>query len=164
MTPRPDFLRPVRSPQRLTYLVCATALAVLAVALLDATDAWTARRAASAARAMRAVASTPRTTAPTETARAWRAAEARLARPWAGTFEALESAPRHGVSWLAMDIDERGRVRLEGLSPDAGAALAVAAALRRTGAWTDVLVTRIDKAGDGGRRFTITATAHEGAG
>ncbi len=158
MTPQPDFLRPVRGPHRLAWLACATAVAVLGVATLDAWEAWeTLQAPPPRARALPAVLA-PAPAAP-ETRRSLEQALARLARPWAEDFAALDAIRTPGVAWLALEIGDNGRLRLQGVAADTGAAIAAADALRRQGHWREVLLGRMDSAAGGRLRFDISAEA-----
>jgi Tfp pilus assembly protein PilN len=162
-SPQPDFLRPVRRPHALAWAACATALLVLLTSGLDAlqarqalTDAQDALRAAQAP--------PPRPPAPVDTParKAVRQLRVDLDKPWEDALVSIESAVVPGVSWLALDINERGQLRLEGLASDTGAALAAADALRHQAAWSDVLMASVDKPSAGKLRFALTASPAQG--
>ncbi len=168
MTPRlpePDFLRPVRRPGRLAWAACATGVLVLAVAVLDSQQAWQDRARALNGLALARQPSAPPLAASTPAvrpgggdARHW---QQRLASPWAAVWLAGEAASAGGISWLGLAHSERGLLQLDGLAPDAGAALAAAQALRDqrdagSALWRDVLLTRIEKTPEG-ERFELVA-------
>ncbi|MFA6262767.1 MAG: hypothetical protein WC760_15010 [Bacteroidia bacterium] len=159
-TPQPDFLRPQRGTSSLAWVACAVALLVLAVAAVDAHDAWSARDAALLASA-RPPLQTPKKV-DSAAQRALRQARARLDRPWQAAFGAIEQIDAPGVSWLVLDVGERGALRLEGLAPDAPVALAAAEMLRRQGAWREVVLGRLDGAPGGLQRFELVGAAMDG--
>lgn len=167
-TPQPDFLQPVRAPHPLARVACAAALLVLAVAAMEAWQAHAALAQAQArvqAQASQRGPAQPRPAPPADTPekRAVRQALAQLQRPWSQVVAAVENVQVPGVAWLALDIGEKGALRLEGAAPDAASALAAAAALRADPLWREVLVARIDAAPAGGWRFALVATPVEGA-
>lgn len=163
-TPQPDFMHPVRRPHRLAWWACAAAMLVLAVA---AAEAWQAHDALARAQALAAQRAKPlpRPAPPGDTParRATQQALAQLQRPWPGLVASLESVQVPGVSWLMLDVGEKGNLRLEGQASDASSALAAAGLLRTDPLWREVLVARIDTAPDGGQRFALVATPAEGA-
>lgn len=159
MTPQPDFLRPVRGPHPLAWLACATAFAVLGVAALDAWDAWQGQPTPAMPVATPAR-STPPSQADSEARRSLTQAAARLERPWSRSFSALDTMDTPGVAWLALEIGDGGRLRLQGQAPDTRAAMAAAESLRRSDVWRDALLGRMEAApGGGALRFEISAEA-----
>lgn len=155
MTPQPDFLRPTRGASTWVWLALGLALLVLADAAHDATLAWQERQSALAIEAPPAPPPPPKPDA--EVQRALRRAHAQLERPWPAAFAAVEAIHRPGVKWLALDIGERGQLRLEGLAPDAAVAIAVAEALRGQAAWRDAVPGRIENTAEGPVRFELSA-------
>lgn len=168
MTPRlpqPDFLRPVRRPGRLAWAACVTGWLVLAVAALDSQQAWQDRASAldRLSRARQPSALPPASSQPAASpglvqARHW---QQRLATPWPAIWQASEVASVGGISWLALRLDARGGLQLDGQATDARAALAAAQALRdQHGAggmlWRDVVLTRVEKTPEG-QRFELVA-------
>jgi hypothetical protein len=157
-TPRPDFLRPQRGVSAWAWVALGVSLLVLADAGHDAWLAWQARQAAPIGEAPVAVAPPPKPDV--ELQRALKRAHAQLDRPWPAAFEGIEAIQRPGVRWLALNIGESGHLRLEGLAPDAAAAIAVADALRHQAIWRDAVPGRIENsaAGAGPVRFELSAT------
>jgi hypothetical protein len=154
-TPQPDFLQPLRKPHRLAWVSLGVAVGVLGLAAFDALQAWQARGQVQVLAAPRATVRP--TAAPAETARlrATRQALDGLNRPWPDAFNAIETVRVPGLTWLVLDIGERGQLRLEGLAPDAESAIAAAEVLRHRHPFGDVLLERMDKAGDVGLRFVL---------
>lgn len=159
MSPQPDFLRPARGPHPLAWVACITALAVLGVASVDAWQAWQEQAAPLPAVAVRTAAPATPSRADVEARRSLQQAVLRLERPWPAAFEALEAVDTPGVAWLALEIGDGGRLRLQGQAADAGAAIRAADALRRQGPWRDALLGRMDAAAGAALRFEITAEA-----
>jgi len=157
-TPQPDFLRPTRGASTWAWLALVLSLLVLADAVHDAWRSWQARQLAMAIEPPAPVAPPPKLDA--EHQRALKRAHAQLDRPWPQAFAGIEGIQRPGVRWLALDIGDGGQMRLEGLAPDAAAAIAVAETLRRQAAWHDAVPGRIENGAlaDGPVRFELSAT------
>jgi hypothetical protein len=157
-TPNPDFLRPQRGASAWSWWALGLSVLVLADAGHDAWLAWQTRQSAPAAEAPLAAAPPPKPDV--ELQRALKRAHAQLDRPWPAAFEGIEAIQRPGVRWLALNIGESGQLRLEGLAPDAAAAIAVAETLRRQAIWRDAVPGRIENgaSGAGPVRFELSAT------
>jgi len=161
MKAMPDFLRPTRRPHRLAWASCGTALLVLGVAALDALGAAEALAQAEHA-ATHAEAPVPPSAPPAPLAdpaaqRGLDEALHRLERPWPASFQGIENIQARGLAWLALRIDEKGTLHLEGQAPDTVAALAAAQLLRRQPGWRDVVLGRMESTPEGVQAFEISA-------
>jgi len=175
-SPRPDFMARGRRPPLVVWALAATAVVVLAIGVADLL-ALREQAAAESVRIARWEREIKRVAKPRASAAAprqnpgqpvaWRMADA-LAHPWRTLFTAIEAAAPREVQWLAFEHDsERPELRLEGIAPDARAALQAVDALATQPGWSAAVLTRLapgqgDGATEGGSagarlRFEITA-------
>jgi hypothetical protein len=158
--PAPDFLHPQRPIHPLAWLGSAACLAGLALTAVDGLQAWQtradalARHDAAAAQLERArnaarLASRPAAAA-APTSRTGAPGPALLDHPWREVFADVEQATPSGMHWLAMEHGTGGALRLEGHARASDAAVAVAEHLQRSGAWQEVGLRRLERAGPSG--------------
>jgi hypothetical protein len=166
--PAPDFLRPVRGPHGLAWLLCAAALVGLVLAVLDAHRTWQ-ERAEALAQRDDAVGRVERLRAmsnllPAAPAKARDDAWPLLAHPWLAVFQSVEAASLANVRWLAFEHGVDGALRLEGQTADAGAALQVADALQASPLWHEVGLSRIERSDTAAtsQRFDLKARRADG--
>jgi hypothetical protein len=161
----PDFVRVL--PPRLRSLgwaMAGTAACVLALALGSAWDAYGALSAeaspeadASTFDATPTDAVSPKAEAEQKALVAERAAQARLAYPWPQLFVAAEAAAPRGGSWLSLEHRAtQSELRLSGLAPNTGEALAVAQRLAGTPGIADAFVSRSEPRDSGLIEFVVS--------
>lgn len=154
--PQPDFVAGPPRPPAVAWLLLACGALAVAVASIDfaaARERLAAQeeRAARWESALRRSAPAPAPAAPADAAEARRGRDAAvrivagLGHPWQDLLVAIETATPPGIRWNRLEHDAaRPELRLEGMAPDHGAALALVDALAVQPLFTAAMMNRLD--------------------
>jgi len=162
--PAPDFLRPQRRVHPLSWLLLVAACGAALVGVLDVRMAWQDRSLAlrqveDAQQRLARARSSPAADKPRAAARSRDDPSALLAYPWQEVFLGVEAASVAQVRWLSFEHGIDGQLRLEGETADAAGALRAAEALQATPGWSEVGLSRLERADASGsaQRFDLKA-------
>jgi hypothetical protein len=162
--PAPDFLRPQRRVHRLSWLFLLVACGAALAGALEVRRAWQDRSLAlqqveAAQQRLARARSSPAMDTPRAAARSRDDPSALLGYPWQQVFLGVEAASVAQIRWLAFEHGTDGQLRLEGETADAAGALRAAEALQTTPGWSEVGLSRLERADASGsaQRFDLKA-------